>query len=127
MKVIDLTKSGKKKHSKGKKPKSKAPVEAPETAEEEASQPVMVDISALPVWQLIPLFINILERVAWQKMGLVVNPQTQEIEKDLTQAKTAIDSYEALLNQLGDHIEADTKDALKNRLTDLKLNFASQA
>lgn len=117
----------KKKQPKGEEPATEPQVEESAAEGEKGSEPVMVDIAALPVWQLIPLFINILERVAWQKMGLVVNPQTQEIEKDLPQARVAIDSYTSLLEHLGDHVEPETKTALTARLTDLKLNFASQA
>ena len=119
-----MAKGKKKSKAKPKEPPSE-PEEGPESVEEEAAAPQMVDISALPVWQLIPFFIRILDSVAWQKMGLIVNPMTQEIEKDLEQARAAIDSYEALLNQLGDHIESDVKEALKGRLADLKLNYAT--
>ena len=122
-----MVKGKKKKQPKSKKPAPEPKTEEPSTEEKAESEPVMVDIAALPVWQLIPLFINILERVAWQKMGLVVNPQTQEIEKDLQQARVAIDSYTSLLEHLGDHVEPDAKTALQARLTDLKLNFASQS
>ncbi len=122
-----MPKGKKKKQPKSKELAPETKIKEPTPEEKAESEPVMVDIAALPVWQLIPLFINILERVAWQKMGLVVNPQTQEIEKDLEQARVAIDSYTYLLEHLEDHVEPDTKTALKARLTDLKLNFASQA
>lgn len=122
-----MPKGKKKKQPKSKEPTPEPQAEEASTGEKAKTEPVMVDIATLPVWQLIPFFINILERVAWQKMGLVVNPQTQEIEKDLEQARVAIDSYTSLLEHLGDHIEPDTKTTLKARLTDLKLNFASQA
>ena len=115
-----------------KKPKTKPTDSTPEpedpsVLEEEGSRPQMMDISALPIWQLLPLFIRILDSVAWQKMGLIVNPMTQEIEKDLVQARTAIDSYEALLGQLKEHLEPEAKKALESRLADLKLNFSTQA
>jgi hypothetical protein len=119
--------------AKGKKktqPKPEAPIPEPEEpiepSKEEEPEPQTVDISALPVWHIIPFFIRIFDQVAWQKMGLIVNPMTQEIEKDLDQARAAIDSYEALLNQLGEHFEPDMKEALESRLADLKLNFATQ-
>ncbi len=122
--MVILAKGKKKIKSKPKTPKS-GPEEASEPSQEAEGTPQMVDISALPVWHIIPFFIRILDSVAWQKMGLIVNPMTQEIEKDLDQARIAIDSYEALLNQLGDRIEADVIEALKSRLADLKLNFAT--
>ncbi|MFX1317803.1 MAG: DUF1844 domain-containing protein [Promethearchaeota archaeon] len=115
-----------------KKPKAERTKSTPEPGEtsvpeKEESGPQMMDISALPVWQLLPLFIRILDSVAWQKMGLIVNPMTQEIDKDLVQARAAIDSYEALLGQLKEHLEPEAKKALESRLADLKLNFSTQA
>jgi len=97
-----------------------------ESAESKAP-PQMVDISALPLWQILSLFLNILDKIAWQKMGLVVNPASQEIEKDLAQARAAIDIYEYLLSQLSSHVEEDPRQVLEARLTDLKLNFARHA
>ncbi|MDO8056512.1 MAG: DUF1844 domain-containing protein [Candidatus Hermodarchaeota archaeon] len=103
------------------------PNEAQPEGTESKAPPQMVDISALPLWQILPLFLNILDRIAWQKMGLVVNPATQEIEQDLTQARAAIDIYEYLFSQLGTHVEEKPRQILEARLTDLKLNFARQA
>ncbi len=85
----------------------------------------VIDIAALPVWQIIPIFMGILDRVAWQRIGLVVNPQSQKIEKDLEQARVAIDCYENLLKHLGDKVSPDIKSHLEGRLTDLKLNYSS--
>ncbi len=94
------------------------------TPEDQSSEGV-VDIAALSVWQVIPIFLGILDRVAWQRIGLVVNPQSQKIEKDLEQARVAIDCYENLLKQLGDTIPPEAKRHLITRLTDLKLNYSS--
>ncbi len=118
---------GRKKKERGTKVSKPEPKEVSEPTEPDDKAPGMVDITALPVWQIIPFFIRIFDQVAWQKMGLILNPMTQEIEKDLDQARAAIDSYEALLNQLGEHIEPDMRKALESRLSDLKLNFATQA
>ena len=123
---MTMAKEKKKTKTEPKEPPAE-PEEPIEPSKEEEPAPQVVDISALPVWHIIPFFIRILDNVAWQKMGLVVNPMTQEIEKDLDQARVAIDSYEALLNQLGAQIEPDAKEALESRLADLKLNFATHA
>lgn len=104
-----------------------ASAESHKEPQDTSSTQTVLDITALPVWQIIPFFIGVFDRIAWQKMGLVVNPQSQEIEKDLEQARVAIDSYELLLAKLGEHIEPDAKKALASRLTDLKLNYAQQA
>ncbi len=106
---------------------SETPQAEPKTDEREDDQQPdgVVDIAALPVWQIIPIFMGILDRAAWQRIGLVVNPQSQKIEKDLEQARVAIDCYESLLKQLGDKIPPDVKRHLEGRLTDLKLNYSS--
>ncbi len=121
-----MPKPKQKKTKKTKKPVEDASAESHEEPQETGSTQTVVDITALPVWQIIPFFISVFDRIAWQKMGLVVNPQSQEIEKDLEQARIAIDSYEGLLANLGEHIEPNVKKALASRLTDLKLNYAQQ-
>jgi hypothetical protein len=117
---------GKKKSAPKKKKPEVGPVDT-ESPTEDKSGPQTVDISALPIWSILPFFIQILDSVAWQKMGLIVNPMTQEIEKDLEQARAAIDSYEALLSQLGNKLDPEMKKTLSTRLADLKLNFATQS
>jgi hypothetical protein len=94
---------------------------------EETGEAKVVDLRALSVWQIIQFSISLFESLAWQKMGLVVNPQTQEIEKDLDQARAAIDSFESLLTHLGKNIAPDEKKILEARLADLKLNYSKQA
>ena len=51
--------------------------------EKEKDTPSMVDISAIDIYSLIGLFINILNTQAWQYMGLRINPTTKKIEKDI--------------------------------------------
>jgi len=92
---------------------------------ETREQAGFVDLTALPVWQLLQIFLGVLDQVAWQRMGLVVNPQTQKVEKDMEQARAAIDCYEAVLKVLDGHIDPNVKRRLDVRLTDLKLNYAS--
>lgn len=119
---------GKKKKQKKTKDSTIEPEDSSQETSKEESQPEgVIDITAVPLWQIIPVFINVFDRVAWQKMGLVVNPKSQEIEKDLDQARAAIDCYDALLTKLGDNVDPELKKLLETRLTDLKLNFAQQA
>lgn len=126
-----MSKRRKRKPKKPTTPKSKPKTE-PEPTSPEGEEPTerpttVVDIAALPLWQILQVFLGIFDRVAWQRMGLVVNPQTQEIEKDMEQARAAIDCYEVLLKHLADKVKPEVKQHLETRLTDLKLNFASQA
>lgn len=99
--------------------------EAPPVEKEPEGPEGMIDVAALPIWSTLQIFLGILDRVAWLRMGLVVNPETQQIEKDFEQARAAIDCYEALLKALGNKLQPDAKRQLEARLTDLKLNYAS--
>ncbi len=101
-----------------------APTDTPTTDEPTAE---VVDIAILPIWQVIPIFMGILDRIAWQRMGLVVNPQTQELEKDLEQARIAIDLYEVMFKHLEPKLDEEALKQINSRLTDLKLNFASHS
>jgi hypothetical protein len=99
--------------------------EAPEESKKPEAPEGMVDVAVLPIWSTLQIFLGILDRVAWLRMGLVVNPETQKIEKDMEQARAAIDCYEAILKALGDKLQPDAKRQLEAHLTDLKLNYAS--
>lgn len=103
------------------KPEPKTPPSEKESEESEG----VVDVAVLPVWSTLQIFLGILDRVAWLRMGIVVNPETQQIEKDFEQAKAAIDSYEAILRILESKLQPDAKRQFEARLTDLKLNYAS--
>lgn len=87
----------------------------------------MVDVAVLPLWSTLQIFLGILDRVAWLRMGLVVNPETQQIEKDMEQARAAIDCYEAILKALANKLQPEAKRQLEAHLTDLKLNYSSHA
>ena len=69
------------------------------------------------------LFANILCAQAWQHMGLRVKPGTDQIERDVERARTAIDCVAFLLNKLEAHVPESEAKRLKNLLTDLQINF----
>jgi len=129
--VIIMPKQSKRKPKRPATSKSEVKTEPEQPSQKEEEQPAepstVVDIAVLPLWQILQVFLSIFDRVAWQRMGLVVNPQTQEIEKDMEQARAAINCYEAILNHLANKVKPEVKQHLETRLTDLKLNFASQA
>ena len=53
------------------------------------------DLPVLFVW-----FISMLSGKAWEYLGLIMNPETKEINKDLKKAKIAIDTVAFLDNQI---------------------------
>ena len=92
-------------------------------ADEEEKKPVVFDVASLDTYVLLRLFINVLGVKAWQNMGLRVKPGTDEVEKDMVCAKTAIDCIAFLIDRLDPHIQEDERISLRNLLADLQINF----
>jgi hypothetical protein len=69
--------------------------------------------------------LNILASQSFVTMGLLVNPRTNKIEKDMKQARIAIDTFEFILKQIDTNLSEEEKRHLNNLLSDLKLNFVS--
>jgi len=86
-------------------------------------QPLTLDITSLDTYSLLALFANILSAQAWQHMGLRVKPGSDQIERDLERARTAIDCVAFLLNKLEAHVPESEGKRLNNLLTDLQINF----
>jgi hypothetical protein len=76
---------------------------------------------------VISLSINMLHEVAWVKLGLVPNPVTQKIEKDLAQARLAIDCAADLVRHLEPHVDANARRDLQNLISTLRMNFVQQS
>jgi hypothetical protein len=89
---------------------------------EEAAQQYQVNVQ-----KVIQVFVTELGQVAWQKMGLQANPFTNRVEKDIEQARLAIDACGALAERLLPHLAAQEARSLQVLLTDLRLNFVRQA
>jgi len=94
-------------------------------ANEKEREPVGVDISALDTYTTLKLFLSILADQAWRKMGLIADPRTSKVEKDLIQAKTAIDCFQFMLKQLEPRLTQDEKNKLNSVLSDLQINFVT--
>ena len=81
-------------------------------------------------YDLIGYCINLLSSQAWQKLGLLADPQTGEAEPDHADAKVAIDAVGDLAARLETApeaiISADMRRDLHTLLNDLRLNYVSQ-
>ena len=100
---------------------AEAEAEAGEAAGEE-----QVPLEPVDVYGVVQYCISLLSGHAWQTMGLVMNPITRQVERDLKQARIAIDCIEALYRQIEPGM-AET-DARQSRqvLNDLRMNFVRQ-
>jgi hypothetical protein len=102
------------------------------TVDESAASDVQneTDTEEMPevdVYSMLQYFIGMLSMSAWQWLGLVKNPVTDKLTQDLAQAKVAIDSIGALLNQLEGKFSAKDMAELRGMLSDLQINFVQQS
>jgi len=88
-----------------------------------SEEPKVQDITSLDTYSLIGLFIGLLSAKAWEMMGLRVKPGTDKIERDLDQARTAIDTIDFLVQKLKTRIPELERSGLESTVGDLKLNF----
>lgn len=91
----------------------------PETPEEEPLPPIEVPA-------LIMLFINQLAAISWQRMGLMPDSLSGKIEKNLDEARLAIDSVAALAGTLSPALPASEQRDLQTLISNLRLNFVRQ-
>ena len=81
-------------------------------------------------YDLIGYCLNLLASQAWQKLGLLADPQTGEAKPDLVEAKLAID----VVGDLAAHLESasdtqvssDMRRELRVLLNDLRLNYVAR-
>jgi hypothetical protein len=86
------------------------------------------DAGQLPdVYSVLALFMGELRNLAWLRMGLVANPGTGVIERDLPQAKVAIDTVSFLATQLEPLVAPEERLPLKALVSDLQVNFVEQS
>ncbi len=101
---------------------------AEETEKEEGEEPGLRQV-LLPsdVHSISQFFILVLGNSAWQHLGLVPNPKTQKIEKDLEQAKIAIDIISFLFEKIRGKLGKEEESEIRNLLANLQVNFVQQS
>ncbi len=86
--------------------------------------------AAPTTYDMIGYCINLLASQAWQKLGLLADPQTGEAQPDLAEAKVAIDAVGDLAARLDSAPETvvptDLRRDLRTLVNDLRLNYVSQ-
>jgi hypothetical protein len=70
--------------------------------------------------------VEILHKGAWLGMGLIADPVTNEIKKDMEGARAAIDTVEFIAKHIEDKLDPKMQRELKNLLNDLRLNYVEQ-
>ncbi len=72
------------------------------------------------------MFIQTLSSLAWQKMGLVPNPDGKE-DMDLKEAKLAIDLCSSIFDVVANEFDEEAKRNLTNIISNLKINFVEKS
>jgi hypothetical protein len=101
-----------------------------ETPRDEAATPESETAeAALPVTvhDVLRYAIRLFHSQAWQSMGLVPDPATNNIVKDLAQARIAIDCVAFLLMKLEPAAAPAERNELERLLSDLRMNFVEQS
>lgn len=103
------------------------PGKAPdEPVEEPDETPKAVPLLALDSRALVTWFTEVLASRAWVDMGLLADPLTGQVAKNLDSARLAIDAFEGLAKVLKGARPEESR-RLEGILTDLRLNFVRQA
>lgn len=79
------------------------------------------------VYGLLASFFGMLSGLAWQKMGVVANPATGQIETDLPQAKIAIDTMQFMLERIEPKVPPAEMRELRRVMMDLQMNFVRRS
>lgn len=111
-----------------------APGAAPEEPGEAEEQPPGEEEEApqeppepLDVYTVLRVSVAQISGVAWQMLGLHPDPFTGKVNKDLAQARLAIDSAAGLIEKLLPHLQGQEATDYRNLLTDLRMNFVKQS
>lgn len=103
-----------------------------ESSEEQQAADLEEDLGQYPmpptdVYNLLRSFISILGINTWQWIGLIKNPTTGELNKDMAQAKIAIDTVAFMVSQLDPKLDANERREIQAMLSDLRMNFVQQS
>lgn len=82
---------------------------------------------AFDVYSVVAVMVDQMAALAWQKMGLQADPLTGKIEKDIEQARTAIDIVGELCKHIEGRLDGEDLRQIQNLQRDLKINFVQQA
>jgi len=89
--------------------------------------PQAIPLGALPTADVLVWNMSLLAGKAWEGMGLVPNPITNKVEKNLDEARLAIDAFAAIFDVLRLRIEEQTRREMETVLTNLRINFVEKS
>lgn len=93
-----------------------------QTTQEQAEQ-----MSLPKVYDLIQFMVGMLAEQAWVRMGIRLAPGQKEPEKDLVQAKVAIDTIVFMVDRIAQYLNDNDRRTLRALVSDLQINFVKQS
>jgi len=106
------------------------PAQQPESAAQEAEQaeePAEAPPVEMDVFDLLRMSVGLFAQEAWIGLGIQARPGSSEVKPDLRLARTAIDTLEFLVGQLGDELEAAEKREMDALLANLRINYVQRS
>ena len=76
--------------------------------------------------ELLRWIVGVLAGAAWQNLGLVPNPATKKVERNLDDARLAIDAAAGVIEHLKPRADEKERRDLDTLLANLRLNFVEQ-
>lgn len=107
--------------------KTHEPGQPPQAETPQADQEEERRVVLLPIADLVRIFIAEFQTRALMHMGLIPNPETRLVAKDLPEARLAIDCVAALIEQLSPLAASGEQAQLRQLLADLRLNFVRES
>jgi len=103
------------------------PEEAAAEAPEQEVGPEEPQLPAPSIYDLLQFMVGMLAEQAWQRMGIRLVPGMREVEKDIGQAKIAIDTIVYIVDAIHPHVGEEERKALRGLVSDLQINFVRQS
>ncbi|MGE0001910.1 MAG: DUF1844 domain-containing protein [Fimbriimonadaceae bacterium] len=75
---------------------------------------------------VLAVMIEQLASIAWQRLGLQSDPFSGKTERDLDQARRAIDAVAAIAPILSSKLDDDDRRQISNLVNDLRANYVNQ-
>ena len=92
-----------------------------ELSEDEIMAQIQEQMAKTPVKDFVSQFMMTLSSLAWQRMGVYQDPDSESIDFD--QAKLAIDCYGALAEKISESLDDETKQAIDGVLSSLRMTY----
>lgn len=82
---------------------------------------------SLSVYDVVVAMVDQMAAIAWQKLGLQPDFMTHKIEKNIEEAKVAIDLVQHLATFVEPKLDEEDKRAMFNLVRDLRLNYVEKS